>query len=418
MSPGLGGLAGGLARGISQGAGLAIMKQRSDRKDKAAEQSGELRQMQIDELKHKQGARVAIRDNAKNAFSSIEGSGEDKFLGALDASWKTALEFGDMDAGKEFFTKASALREDLRNKALENADRVYTASGDVQPYFDTYNKYVLDGGSFEVKGKGEDGSVTVGWKLENGKSGEQIIPKAEVPTWIAKLRDPAAMRKMEFDYAQQVRKTAIETKGKIDVERVQGEEARKTAAVTGEEARRTQREKPRDFQFVTSKDADGNETVFAGDKSTGGLSRVGGSTPSSGDGGGGVRKNLPVLNQITEKSLQRWGKVDNSGMTTKWLPTEESKEKGALSERLWLGNKQLAPETVNNIVEKGQHGYAVIEENGKRNRVEVIRHGDQYFRLSDSGGEEFDGPEAPSGQTAEGRIRRPEEQPAGLSIVR
>jgi hypothetical protein len=135
----------------------------------------------------------------------------DHILKGLEARTTTALQRGRLDLGLQSFNQEFALRTQLRNQALDEADAQYKLTGDLNAYVRPYNDYVRDGTKIMSLRQNPDGSVTAGWSTADGQAGEKVVPKAEVSGMLATLRDPVAMRKLEA----QMRLKQFEERSKV-----------------------------------------------------------------------------------------------------------------------------------------------------------------------------------------------------------
>lgn len=304
---------------------------------------------------------------------------EERMLAAAEATYMTAAKHGKADVLKASMGDALQMRDALMKRAVDAGLKNYRLTGDPTGLFEAYNKYFPDGQNAKFVGQDDQGNIRFQTSGKDGKATEGVLPKAKIESTIRWMTSPQEMLKAQIEMA-----TAAYKEGLKVTNVPQG-----GVAVRGDGTVLATNPAADQFHFGTTKDEEGNETPYVGNKKTGvvtqpGIAGAGGEPAPAPQPGTNMntRKNLPVFNQIGEISLQRKGQVDNSGLTTKWLPTQESAKLAEVSQRLYQANPKLSPETVVTIAEKGTHGTAVVRtDDGKVMRVPAVVHQGETYLL-------------------------------------
>lgn len=313
---------------------------------------------------------------------------EDDILAGLDASWKAALQRGRQDKGFEYFKNASGLREQLRNRALDNADRQYQATGDLSVFIEPYNRYVMDGGKVTGITKQADGKIAVGYDF-GGKAGQRVMTEEELKKLILTMRDPAAMRKHELDMANALYKERIKAHTVADGGMV----------VSGDEVlRRGVVENPKDTKgkdsYITVKGPkDEGDRVYritpdglvdAAPGGEGGLSRRGSKFTG--------KENLPVhmeIMDIAEKEFGEWDPVTGKNVL-KGENLKKALTRSSLATQVFEGAQeggaQMDHATAYRIAQEGQTlPDAVFKApDGRYTMQPAVRYNGQVYPLGGS----------------------------------
>jgi hypothetical protein len=245
----------------------------------------------------------------------VKGPDFDKALSAYERGIKYAMKNGRMDETKKLMGEAIQMRGAVRSHLLDEADRSYMASNkqDLSGYEKAYN-YFPDGQNVKLQNR-PDGSVHAAFTTADGKTFESVVPQAEVPKYIAMLRDPDTVRKTEAAWAQKVLESDLKIKENAAGERVKGEEARKTEKL-----------KQEGESFTHMPGTDGEPGVIYS-KRTGDVKGGGRGVAPAARQPGFNRKDLPVHKETRDIIEKMPGMIAVDELTGEKTLTEEGSKK-------------------------------------------------------------------------------------------
>lgn len=406
-----GGIAAGGLAGARTGYDMAIGNRRQKMLEEVHEQQSKLRGFAIDEAEHDKKFRDDLRNELDRALlpqqtgpavdagmASEPEYGttytpraavdtrlpEERVLAAAEATYRVAARHGKTDVLKQAMGDALQMRTALMRQTVDSGLRKYRLSGDPSGLFDAYNKYFPDGNKAKFLGVDAQGNARISVTGRDGKTQESTIPKDQIESTIIWLTNPTEMLKAQIADAAEARKQARQLAGAIALERVRGEEARRTGEAEG-----------KGIQIVTPKDEEGNETVMVVDKRTGATRPAGGiagGAPERPEGS--FRKNeRPVYNDIRELALKTEGLAVPNPMGGGMQFTPEGERVADLASDIYQYHRpdgsQLAAHKALKIAREGKvrtdaNGRpdpAIMQQGGRIYAVPVVEWNGEQFQI-------------------------------------
>lgn len=192
---------------------------------------------------------------------------------SLKAMSDKAAQLGRADLALDYHIKGMKVREQLRQRAADNARMQYEATGDVGVYRDFINDYMPGDVRFSAITKDGDGYTLAGEKA--GQPFQTRMKPEELRSFIGQVTNPDVQRALEAKRAEQLYQIRVEQAKKGPTVVAPG-----STAVFPSGQTFTAPEKP---EFKTVKNADGSESLV----------RVGGGGATSIFGGTDQSQDIP-----------------------------------------------------------------------------------------------------------------------------
>lgn len=215
---------------------------------------------QRDQINEANKAAAGVVDSTRAQYL-LDGGDPDKFrpdentiLKGLDARTNVLAKHGRWDDVVQNEAKATGLRTNLRNNAIDKAMLDYQQTQDSISLAQAVYPHVYDGKEIKMAKKLEDG--TIEFSLSDGK--KSAVKPEMIPEMVQRMRmDPAAVAKLEF----QSRMKNLEAQFK-------GEQDRATVKERGKESRDTEGVKHQNAMSLAEFNRASQEKIAAGNNAT------------------------------------------------------------------------------------------------------------------------------------------------------
>jgi hypothetical protein len=291
--------------------------------------------------KNEEDTQQQIRQGASDGLKSTKDvREEEKLMTMAKGMYETAMRLNRPDLAAGYYNQMTQSRDALMARTNDRAERIYRSTGNVSGYVDSYNRYMADGHTIDAFKQGDDGSHTLTLNDGSGNTRDITVPKEKIGDWLLALRDPKRVSEIEQQRAQTLYKAQADAQEKLNTPVAVGKDQTLVVPATGQ--------------------------TFA--------PRHGGQFD--------VKEANPVLDDARKMILERSSNFDPT--TGKWNWSPEAAAKASTAERLFMANPSLTPAMLAEIADKGSTGTAVVEVNGKQQRVPAVSHNGRTFMLGGS----------------------------------
>lgn len=210
----------GLGTGVAAGQKMRLDRERADREAASAGLRTRRDTVEVERMEREDADRRAIEDAGRSAFAGPSGAQndadgnpmpqvqdgrapEEKILVGIEAMQETAIKRGRIDLATKYFSDASGLRGEVREKAFQRADAEAAKTGNAAPYLPIYNRFIADGKTIDPASYqmtvGPDGKPVHSFEVVDGdKRVPRTVPDNEMRRMLETARNPQAMRQLEL----------------------------------------------------------------------------------------------------------------------------------------------------------------------------------------------------------------------------